>query len=86
MKFSKTTGCFYPDDIQYPIPPADLIYLNLGEYNAAMSRPAGAVLDVQNGKLVIVPAPTPTQAELLVQAQADAQARIAVYAQNKRQL
>jgi hypothetical protein len=75
MKFSKTTGCFYPDDIQYPNPPADLIAVTGDDYNAAMSRPTGATLDVQGGKLVIVPAPTPTAAQLLAQAQ---QAQLAI--------
>ncbi len=75
MKFSKTTGCFYPDDIQYPNPPADLIAVTADDYNAAMSRPSGATLDVQGGKLTIVPAPTLTTAQLLVQAQ---QAQLAI--------
>ncbi len=86
MKFSKTTGCFYPEDIHYPSLPADLIDVRDDEFKVAMARTNGATLDVVGGKLVIVPAPTPTQAELLVQAQADAQARIVVYAQDKRQL
>ena len=69
MKFSKTTGCFYPDDIQYQNPPADLIAVTTDDYNAVMSRPIGATLDVQGGKLVIVPAPTPTSSQLFTQAQ-----------------
>ena len=69
MKFSKTTGCFYPDDIQYPNPPADLIAVTADDYSAAMSRPAGATLDVQGGKLAIVPAPTLMAAQILAQAQ-----------------
>ena len=69
MKFSKTTGCFYPDDIQYQNLPADLTAVSATDYSAAMSRPTGTTLDVQGGKLVIVPAPTPTAAQLLAQAQ-----------------
>ena len=69
MKFSKATGCFYPDDIIYQNPPSDLIMVSVDDYNLAMSRPAGATLDVQDDELVIVPAPTPTTAQLLVQAQ-----------------
>lgn len=75
MKFSKSTGCFYPDDIQYPNPPADLIAVTADEYNAVMLRPSGATLDVQGGKLVIVPAPTQTEAQLLAQAK---QAQLAI--------
>jgi hypothetical protein len=66
-KFSKTTGCFYPDDIQYDNLPNDLIAVTDAEYSAAMSRVAGSTLDVINGKLVILPAPLPTTAEIMAQ-------------------
>jgi hypothetical protein len=72
MRFSKSTGCFYPDDIQYPNFPADVISISLDDYNAAMGRPIGATIDVQDGSLVIV---QPTSAQLLAQAQ-QAQASI----------
>jgi hypothetical protein len=75
MRFSKTTGCFYPDDIQYTNTPSDLIAVTDDDYSAAMNRPAGATLDVQGGNLVIVPAPTPTAWQLLAQAQ---QAQLAI--------
>lgn len=65
MKFSKTTGCFYPEDIQYSNPPADLIAVSPDEYNAAMSRAAGEALDIVKGKLVIVPAPVVSPADKL---------------------
>jgi hypothetical protein len=54
MKYSKSTGCFYPEDIEYPTLPEDLIEVTAEEYESAMSRPANTVLDVQNGKLVLV--------------------------------
>lgn len=65
MRFSKTTGCFYPDDIQYPNPPADLITVTVEEYNVAMARAAGDSLDVVKGKLVIIPAPVISLADKL---------------------
>lgn len=65
MKFSKSTGCFYPDDIQYPNPPADLITVTTDEYSAAMTRAAGEALDVAKGKLVIIPAPVTSPADKL---------------------
>ena len=66
MRYSKTTGGFYPDDILYTNPPADLIEVSTDGYNAAMNRSGGATLDVQNGELVII---RPTPAQLLAQAQ-----------------
>lgn len=66
MKFSKSTGCFYPDDIQYPNLPADIITVSADDYEAAIGRSAGATLDIQNGKLAIV---QPTSEQLLAQAQ-----------------
>ena len=69
MKFSSSTGCFYPSSIAYPSLPADLIDCTQAEYDAAMSRTPGSTLTVVNGKLVVVSSPTPTAAELLAQAQ-----------------
>jgi hypothetical protein len=71
MKFSKTTQCFYPDDIAYPNPPADLIEVTSDDYTAAMNRAPDETLDVVDGKLVIVPAPIPDSAQLQVQARAN---------------
>lgn len=70
MKFSNTTGCFYPDDIHYASPPDDLIDVTQGGYDAAMSRGPGETLDVVNGQLVIVPAPVLPLEVLAAQAKA----------------
>jgi len=56
MKFSKITGCFYPEYIQYSELPTDLIAITDDDYCAAMNRAAGETLDVQGGNLIIVPA------------------------------
>lgn len=64
MKFSKSTGCFYPEDIAYASIPADAINVTQAEFDAAMQRPLGSTLDVQGGKLVIVPVVPPTPAEI----------------------
>lgn len=69
MKFSKTTGCFYPNDILYTNPPDDLIEVPQADFDTAMARPAGSTLTVEDGQLVIVPAPIPSAEELLAQAQ-----------------
>ena len=68
MKFSKTTGCFYPDDIDYQNPPNDLIAVSVEDYSAAMARSIGETLDVVKGKLTIVPAPVVSAAERLARA------------------
>ena len=76
MKFSKTTGCFYPNDIHYENPPTDLIEVTQDDHNAAMTRAPGEMLDVVKGKLVIVPAPIVSAAERLARATAMALAAI----------
>ncbi|MBX9269369.1 hypothetical protein [Chromobacterium violaceum] len=65
MKFSKKTGCFYPDDIFYSNMPDDLIEVSQEEFNAAQARKVGATLDVQNGKLLIGDAPSLSDGQLL---------------------
>lgn len=64
MKFSYTTQSFYPDDIEYPNTPADLVEVSDDEHKIAINRPTGSTLAIENGVLVIV-APHPT----IVQAQ-----------------
>lgn len=86
MKFSKSTGCFYPDDIHYENPPADLIEVTQDDYNAAMKRATGETLDVVKGKLVIVPAPAPDPVAVLAVAKANANDRINAFAKGKRAL
>ncbi|WP_310627037.1 hypothetical protein [Limnohabitans sp.] len=49
-----------------------------------MSRPFGATLDVQGGKLVIVSAPTPDPAVVLASAKANGLARIDAYGKAQR--
>lgn len=56
MRFSKSKQCFYPEDIHYDVLPPDLVNCTQEEFNAAMNRPTGSTLDVQDGKVVIVPA------------------------------
>ena len=85
MKFSKTTGCFYPNDLQYTSLPTDLIDISQPDYELAMARQPGDTLDVVDGAPVVVPAPAPTAAAVIaataaamtaaVQAHMDTQAR-----------
>lgn len=59
MKFSKSTQCFYPSDIQYASLPSDVIECTQDDFNLAMSRPPGTILDVQDGRVIIIPEPPP---------------------------
>lgn len=57
MKFSKTTGCFYPQGIEYNDLPDDLIEVTQEEFDTAMARQPGDTLDVIGGHIVVVPKP-----------------------------
>lgn len=64
IRYSYSTGNFYPHYIEYPHLPDDLIEVDDDNYAAAMGRPAGHTFQFENGQLIIT-APTPTP--LLVQ-------------------
>jgi hypothetical protein len=63
MRFSKSTGCFYPEDIDYPNLPADIINVPKEDFDSALQRAAGDTLDVVNGRVAVVPKPAATLAE-----------------------
>lgn len=60
MKFSKSTGCFYPDEIQYALLPSDLVDVSEEDFKAAMARAPDEVFDVINGRVVVAMQPGPT--------------------------
>lgn len=60
MKFSKTTGSFYPADITYTTLPTDLVDVTEEEYIAAMNRQLGDTLDVIGGHVVVISNPGET--------------------------
>lgn len=64
MRFSKSTGCFYPESIDYSEFPADLIEVPQEDFDAAMARNPGNTLDVVDGRVVVMPKPAPTAAEV----------------------
>lgn len=64
MRFSKSTGCFYPESEQYAVLPADIITVPQGDYEAAMARAPGDTLDVIGGRVAVIPKPEPTAAEI----------------------
>jgi hypothetical protein len=63
MKYSVTTGCFYPDWGEYPDLPDDAREVPDDEAEAAIARPEGTMIKVVDGNLSIVPIPPPPIAE-----------------------
>lgn len=70
MKFSKNTQCFYPDDVEYPTLPVDIIEVSQEDFDAAIARNSGDTLDIVDGRIVVVPKPAATKAELQAAARA----------------
>ena len=64
MRFSKQTGCFYPEDIAYKELPDDVIDVPKNDFDAAMTRAPGDTLDVVNGRVIVVPKAAPTANEI----------------------
>lgn len=84
-RYSKTTGTFYPLDIDYAEVPADIIEVPIEAYHAAMARPAGHSFDFVNGELVISAPPAATKEQQIaantaaIQAELDRQAKAKGY-------
>lgn len=59
MKFSPTTGQFYPGDIGYQEGdvPGDVIDVPQADFEAALDRRPGELLAVKSGRVLILPAP-----------------------------
>ena len=53
MRFSETTGCFYPDDIAYGDVPQDAIPVSLEAYALAMARQSSEEITVVNGQVIV---------------------------------
>jgi hypothetical protein len=83
MLYSTSTRGFYPEEIQYQNPPADLIEVTDDDYKAAMTLAIGETLDVVNGKLVIVSSPLPSPDQLEVQFTAAIQHRLDDFARTR---
>jgi len=68
MKFSPSNLQFYPDDIGYEMTdiPGDVIDIPPDDFAAAMDRAPGESLKLENGRVVIVPAPEIDTVERLV--------------------
>ena len=63
MRFAKSTGCFYPNDTDYPGLPADIINVPQEDFDNAMRRNPGDTLDVVAGRVVVVQKAAPSVAD-----------------------
>jgi hypothetical protein len=65
-RYSKTTGTFYPLDIEYSQLPIDIQEVAIEDFHAAMSRPPGTGFRFVDGALDIfeLPVDPPTLAQL----------------------
>jgi len=55
IKYSPSTGNFYPSSVAYRNLPNDLVEISQEDYDAAMSRPLGFTVSFANGKIVVHP-------------------------------
>ena len=53
MRYSKTTSCFYPEDIFYKDLPDDIETVERSEYDKAMARQPDERFEIVSGKCVI---------------------------------
>lgn len=74
MKFSPSTGNFYPDDIEYPSLPGDLVEVSDEGYAKAMSRANDESFSVDTDGAVVI-AKDPGPSDLQIKAAVKAQAR-----------
>lgn len=85
MRFSNSTGNFYPEEIDYPELPDDLITVPDDVFRAAIdARNNGGNISVEEGKLVITLGRTKTSDEVLADAKINAMAKVTEFARQKR--
>lgn len=60
LRFSPSTGCFYPDDIAYATIPDDAIEATPEQFAAAMVRAPTETIAVIDGAVQVVPASGPS--------------------------
>lgn len=69
IRYSASTGAFYPYDIDYPSLPDDVQHVDGADYQKAMARAPGETFDFDaSGALTIYPAPVESQADALARA------------------
>ena len=53
-RYSPSTGCFYPLDIDYTELPADIIAVPMEDFDAAMKKDKGDKIEVKNGRVNVI--------------------------------
>lgn len=66
MRFSNTTGCFYPKSQTYAELPADIQDVTMDDFDRAQQRPLGYTVALVAGVIVVSPPVPQTLAELKV--------------------
>ena len=54
MRYSATTGCFYPKTIEYASLPGDAIDVSIDDYVKAMSKVPGETVKIVDGVVTII--------------------------------
>ncbi len=80
MKYSQSTGCFYPDDIEYPSLLDDVEEVEEAEAQKAMARQPDEVFEIVRGKTKIRKSDGPTEQMLKAAVVARAQRLLAATA------
>ena len=58
MRYSATTGTFYPEFLNYPRLPSDIVTIPDDEAVAAQNAPQGSTITYKDGHLIITPPKT----------------------------
>jgi hypothetical protein len=85
MRFSKTTGGFYPSDVQYASLPDDLVEVTDDDYQALLEgQTAGKrIVADESGRPVLQDPPPPTVEQVIAQYTSMVQARLDDFAHTR---
>jgi hypothetical protein len=72
MRFSPSTGNFYPENVTYPAGtlPADLVEVAQADHDAALNAPAGSTFTFNTAGVLAITPPAPAAAPTAAQLQA----------------
>lgn len=81
MRYSPSTGCFYPTELAYESLPDDLIDVSLDDLHEALSRRSDEIVTVVDGRIVV--APRPFEAPTVAMYTAEIQGRLDAFARER---
>ena len=76
MRYSKKMNTFYPETLDYPVLPDDLIDVSDDDFERVNARAPGETFEFVDGKLVIHPVPEPSDEQRLANARDTSHAAI----------